>query len=261
MPDQLSNFLFSLTLVFFLTLIRVSAMLLIMPIFGSSNMPVKIRIALAVMFSMILVPVVGRENISYNISTGLFFFYAGSEVIVGLLIGFASMILFEAVKLGGELVGRNMGFGLARVLDPTTNKQVSAISTLQSILILMVFLAVNGHHWLIYAMGKSFEIIPLAGANFGSQIGDKISEMVGNVYPTAIKIVAPAMAILLIIQISLAITSRAAPQMTIMIVALPLKIGVGLIGLVLSLPMFYQLFLKLFHTMQQDVAFLIKSMG
>jgi flagellar biosynthesis protein FliR len=260
MPNLLSNFLLSLTLVFFLTLIRVSAMLLVMPIFGSPNLPIKIRVALAVMFSMILVPIVGRQNISYDISTGLFFFYAGREVIVGLLIGFGSMILFEAVKLGGELVGRNMGFGMARVIDPSTNQQVSAISTLQSILILMIFLAVNGHHWLIFAMGKSFEIIPLAGANFGSQIPDKLTEMVGNVFPTAVKFVAPAMAILLIIQISLAITSRAAPQMSIMIVAMPLKIGVGLIGLVLSLPMFYQLFLKLFNTMQQDVGFLIKSM-
>lgn len=260
MPNLLSSFLFSLTLVFFLTLIRVSAMLLVMPIFGSQNMPLKIRVALAVIFSIIMVPFVGRQNISYSISTGRLFFYAGSEALVGLLIGFASKVLFESVKLGGELVGRNMGFGMARVLDPATNKRVSAISTFQSILILMIFLSINGHHWLIFAIGKSFEIIPLAGANFGPAIPEKLIAMVGDVYTFAIKFVAPAMAILLIIQISLAITSRAAPQMSIMIVAMPLKIGVGLIGLVLSLPMFYQLFLKLFDTMQQDVAFLIKSM-
>jgi len=259
MPTHLSQSLFSLALTFSLTLIRVSAMFLVMPIFGSRNLPVKIRAALAIMLGLILMPIVARQNVSYDVGPAVFFFNAAREALVGLIIGYASVIMFEAVKLGGELVGRNMGFGLANVLDPTSNRQISSISTIQSILILMVFLAVNGHHWLILAVGKSFEIVPIAGANFPTAIPERLIAIVGRMFPIAIKIIAPALAILLIIQISLSITARATPQMTIMIVALPMKIGVGIIGLILSLPMFYHLFLKLFRDMQQDVAFLIKA--
>ena len=179
MPDTLNTILVSKILLFCLILFRVTAMLLIMPMFGHKAVPLQVRGACGFMLTLIIFPVAGHGLMPQTTDAMIFLMLAVREVMAGLIIGFATIIIFTAVQLAGEVIGRNMGFGLARVLDPTTNQRVSLIARFQYILAMMIFLAIDGHHWLIAAISKSFEIVPPGAIRLEGAIAEKPVSMVG----------------------------------------------------------------------------------
>jgi len=260
MSNALSTLLISKVLLFCLALFRVTAILMVTPIFGDKTIPPQVKAACAFLISLVLFPIIGHGVVIPTSSSLIFMLLAGREILAGLIIGYASTLIFCTVRLSGEYVNRNMGLGMARIIDPTTNQRVAAISNFQYTLAILMFLAIDGHHWLLVAVSKSFEIIPVGGACFDNAVGEKLIGMVGQVFPVAVKIIAPAFVVLILMQISIALISRAVPGMNVLIVGMPLRIGLGLIGVALSIPMFYYVFTKMFRMMRLDMMFLIRSM-
>jgi flagellar biosynthetic protein FliR len=163
--------------------------------------------------------------------------------------------------MGGSLIGMQIGFGLVNVIDPQSGQEVSVIGTLQFLLAMLFFLAVNGHHIIISSIFDSFKIIPPGGVQFSSSAGEKIIQMIAASFVIAIKIAAPLMVTLFLTDIALAIIARTIPQMNVFIVGFPLKIGVGFLMLVFTLPLFSLILERLFTNLDLDVGWLIKYLS
>jgi flagellar biosynthetic protein FliR len=163
--------------------------------------------------------------------------------------------------MAGELIGVDMGFGIVNIIDPMSGEQVSLIGQYKYILSLLLFLIINGHHFLLNALRGSFLAIPLGAANFRGMITDQIIFMSTEIFKIAIQISGPALVALFLTTFVMGIIARTVPQMNIFIVGFPLKIFVGLFMLAISLPLFVYVFGKLFGRFETSILSIIQFMS
>ena len=227
---------------FILVFLRMSAIIVLMPVFGDQAVPARIKAGLSLIMTVLVYPsveipgvLVGTENMAMT------FVRMGGEVIAGGAIGFAARIVFAAVQMAGELIGVQMGVSIANVIDPITSIQVSIISELLYLVALLVFLTVDAHHIFIAAMSESYKTVPMLGIHFGSGLAREMVILTQSMFVTALKISAPVMAVLLFINVSLGIVARTVPQINVFIVGFPLQIAAGLIFLGVSIPLMVSL--------------------
>lgn len=246
---------------FLLIFARVTGIFSTAPIFGSRNVSVVIKAGFAVALTYILFPLVfNSKTIIPDTFWGYFFLVIG-EFLIGLIIGFASSLVFSAVQMAGQILDMQIGFGIVNVLDPQSGQQLPLVGNFKYILALLVFLATNSHHMLLAALFTSFKLIPLTGLVFQSNLPEVIVDMVGGTFIIAMKISFPVLLSLFLTDIALGVLARTMPQMNIFVVGVPGKIIVGLFVLSLALP-FYIMFLEVvFSGMYKDIYHLLSRMG
>jgi flagellar biosynthetic protein FliR len=249
---------------FLLVLFRVAGILAVAPVFGQKEIPARLKAGLAFFLSVALFPIaVPGMSVKSGLlqeNWGLLVIDILREAGVGVLIGYSTLLLFSAIQFGGQLVSRQMGFMMARVLDPLSGQQTSPLVMLQGMVGVLLFFAVNGHHWLLMALNRSFAVVPIGSAVFSWRIPGKLTEMVGGVFSMGIRIAAPAFVLLLLTTVILGIIARAVPQMNILVVGLPIRIGLGLIGMIITVPVFGYLFRRFFSVIQRDVIYLMDTL-
>jgi flagellar biosynthetic protein FliR len=199
--------------VFILVFIRMTGLFVAAPIFGRRNIPSYFKIGFAFMTALILANIVSvpEEGIGQNIYDIAFIII--KEFVTGLTIGYVAYLIFTSIYLAGQLVDMQIGFGMVNVIDPTSNIQVPVTANFYFILSMLVFLMVNGHHYLIRALYDSFVQIPIGRAHFGSEALNIIVSVFGSVFVIAFKIAAPVTAAVILADVALGIMSRpGAPQ-------------------------------------------------
>lgn len=227
---EFENFLF----VFF----RVGAIITFAPILGSSQIPSTLKIGLIFIFSIAVFPLV--KDLPMPQPRGIFELavYLISDAAIGLAIAFATRLVFTAVQVAGTVIDFQMGFGVVNVIDPQTQSQVSITAQFQNILVILIFLAADAHHFIIQAIVQSFHEINPHLVGFSSMTASYVLELFTATFVVAVKIAAPTMAILFFLSVGLGLVARTVPQMNVFIVGFPLQIGVGLLMIGLSLSFF-----------------------
>lgn len=224
---------------FLLVLFRVSGVLLLAPVFGSAALPHAAKVSFALVVTLLLFPLVSRAGLSVDPNPGAYLLAAGGELAVGLLIGFTASLLFAAVQLGGQLIDQELGFMMANVIDPVSNEQVSIIAQFKLILSVVVYLLIDGHHFLLTAVRDSFAAVPLLGASIPGAAAMRLSDaVVGDLFRMAVQIAAPAMVTLFLITVAMAFMARTVPEMNIFILGFPVRIAVGLAVLAIGVGLF-----------------------
>jgi flagellar biosynthetic protein FliR len=222
---------------------RVAAVLFFAPFFGSQQVPARLKIVLALVFSVALYPLVPAGALSRPAGLFELVVVVFTELTIGLAIAYAVQLIFAAVQLAGTVVDFQMGFGVVNVIDPQTQSQVSITAQFHNIIAVLFFLALNGHHVLIGALVDSFELINPHRIDFSSLTPEFILQVFSATFIVAVKIAAPVMAVLFFLSVGLGLVARTVPQMNVFIVGFPLQIGVGLVMIGLSMP-FFSMILK-----------------
>lgn len=246
---------------FLLVLVRVASMVALMPLFGYPGVPRPAKIGLGIFLSLLIFPFVHQENVDMPSEVFLFLLLVGKEAVVGLVVGFATTFLFMGVQLSGHLVGLQMGLGIANVIDPQSDTQVSIIGQFEFVITLLIFLMMDGHHFLIRALKTSFEVIPLAEGSPRSAVAREMVRITGWMFVIAFKIGAPMLAALFLTKIALGIVARTMPQMNVFLVGMPLNLGVGFLSLALSLSLLVYVFKGLLQRFQEDILLLLRLFG
>lgn len=226
-------------LIFGLTLLRVSSFFLTWPVFSQISVPshIKILFAVSVTFCIFhVIPRAGLEGQTYD--TGLFWL-AIKEVLVGLILGFVSRLLFYAVECGGHLIAVSMGLASATVFSPSSGTSTPVLEKFYVVLLTLLFLGLNAHHTFLSAMVESFTIIPISPtgidlAAFMSQKGG--GEMIQAVTVSGLKMAAPIMVVIFFLNVAMGIIGRAVPQINVLVTSLPVNIMAGLVVMVVTLP-------------------------
>jgi len=244
---------------FIMVFIRISVILLMLPFFGSRNVPWQSKAGLAFFLAAIASFLVYAPEIPPSV-LGLCLGVA-SEVVTGALIGLIVRLVFEGVQLAGEFTGYQLGFAIANVLDPASSEQVSVIAQFEQFLAFLIFLAINGHYLLIAALYKSFKVIPLGGFIFSAGLLHRVIQVGKEMFIIGVEVAAPVMVTLLITNIAMAVISKTMPQINVYFLGFPIQIGLGFIITGLSLPVFFLVLKGAFNGMMNNIFAVFKLIG
>ena len=156
---------------------------------------------------------------------------------IGLTLGFAVRIVFAAVEFAGELMGLQMGLNLAGFFDPATGGQATAVSRFFGIMVSWMFIVIGGHLLIIDAVIQSFRAFPAGPEPFAFIRAMRPEAWGAEIFAIGLWIAMPLVGIMLFVNLVLGLISRVASQMNIFAIGFPITLGVGLIGIVLTLPM------------------------
>jgi flagellar biosynthetic protein FliR len=235
---------------FLLTLFRVSILLFVLPFFGGANIPNTIKGAFCLIMAMALWPHLSFPGALMPASPWQVLIMLIGELMIGLILGLTVRVLFGAVQMGGQLIGFQMGYAMINVVDPLTGQSVVITSHFLYMTTLLTFLALDGHLYLLQALAQSFQMVAPGGLLVAPELALHLLQVVGQIFVLAIKIAAPVMAAIFLVDLALALVSRSAPQMNVLMLGFPLKIGVGFLFLGI-----------LFTTLSRYVGEFITSMG
>lgn len=232
MPDFFSE---QNVLTFFLVLIRVSGFVSAWPVFG--QVPFFLKIFFSLAFSVILFPLLGQNEALTEMSALQILWLTGKELFIGLSIGFLSKLFFFSIQMAGSLIGINMGISTIQLFQPDFDGRTNVVEQFHFLLASLFFLMINGHHWLMEGLKRSFDIVPLSQIFLSMEVFGNFGHLTQEILEIAVKISAPIMVSLLFINISMSIIGRAVPQMNVLINSLSLNILAGFFILILTLPL------------------------
>lgn len=244
---------------FLVVLARVAGIFSVAPIFGNARVPAQVRIILAVALAAAVAPVAGTipEGVagSMRLVTAL-----ATEAAIGLAIGYVAMVVLSAAQMAGELVDHEIGFGLSSTIDPISNVQMPVLAKFLQMFATLIFLASGAHHLVIQALADSYSVIgpghPAALAG-GLEAALAIFVMV---FVTALKIAGPILGILLLCDVCLGLVGRTTPQLNLLMVGFPVKIGVGVTALLVALPVISLVLSRLFTGIYGDTMALVRAL-
>ena len=240
-----------------LIMFRTGALFMTVPIFGHISIPRILRVWLILILSFLIFPSAVVSEIRPPATTFHLAVVILTEFAIGFAIGFAVIILFAAIQFAGHMIGLQMGLAVASVMDPMSAERISIIGEFYYLFSLLVFLLINGHHFVIEALVRSFELIPVGGGMFEGGLGEYILDLTGNLFIVAVKLAAPVIITLFIVNVVFGIVARTVPQMNVFIVGFPLALGIGLIMIRFSLPFFKTVLLDAFKVLELDISRII----
>lgn len=214
---------------------RISVILFMLPFFNARIIPALSKAGLAFIITIVLFPVIGTGTGPFPATALGMARIILAEVCIGLTLGLLVQLIFEGVRIMGQLVGFQTGFAITNILDPQSGMQISVLSNMAYMVAVVFFLLLNGHHILLIALRESFQIVGVGSANLTRQTFEKIVSLSGQMFVIALKIGAPAIAALFFTQVAFGLVTKVIPQMNIMIVAFPVQIVVGLVFFGISL--------------------------
>ena len=225
---------------FALMLVRVSVIFLSAPVLGNTRIPNQVKIALSLCVTLLLYLSMKGGQLTHAVPSNIFALASATagEVFVGLLLGYSAYLLFSGIQMAGQIIDIQVGFGLVNVIDPAGGQSVSILGQFYYMVAMLFFLAINGHHLLLKALGDSFQMLPVGSVNWFSKAataGPLLSEFFTKLFIIAFQVAAPSIAVLFLTNLSMGLLSRTIPQMNVFIVGLPLNVTVGLLVTILSL--------------------------
>lgn len=211
---------------------RVGGLFLVAPIFSSSAISSQVRIGMVLVLTLVLAPL-APTTIDPASASGVA--TMASQLLIGAAVGFVLKLIFEAVAFGGQLVSLSMSLGFAEVVNPQGGGSTAVLSQFYTVLVTLIFLAMDGHLRLIALLAESFRTLPPGAAAINPNALHAVVAFGAQLFGGAVRVALPAMTALLVVNIGFAAISRAAPSMNLFAVGFPITISLGFIALWLAL--------------------------
>lgn len=212
---------------FMLPLFRVSALLMFMPLIGTQLVPGRVRLYLSLAICLAIMPSLPPMPAIDAISVQAFIWIA-QEILIGAMLGFVLQLFFQIFVIAGQIIAMQMGLGFASMVDPANGISVPVIGQVFTILVTLLFLAMNAHLVVFEVLAESFFTLPVGGGflleNYW-EIAHKLSWVLG----AALLLVLPAVTALLVVNLAFGVMTRAAPQLNIFSIGFPLTLVLGLV--------------------------------
>lgn len=243
----------------FLVFVRIGGLLTAAPFFEQKFIPKRIKVLFALSIAYVMVGIVDRPEGLPIGEPFAFAYYVIIELLTGVVIGFAARFVFFAIRFAGEFIGFQMAISISQVISPADGQSSNPISNLLMMAFTLMFLILDGHHQLFRALVLSYEAIPLTGANLSAP-GNLMLSWTGELFVIAIRIAAPFMITIFLVDMTLGIFARVAPQTEIFSMSLSLKLVVGSLLLFLYIKNFFPIIPDLFEQMGDDLLDMLEVM-
>ena len=224
--------------------IRIGACFMVAPAFGALFIPARLRLVLAGAVAYLVAPLIPHP-------TGIEVFSVGGivvtiqQVIIGVSLGFALNVLFDAVSMGGQLLANSMGLSFAFNVDPMRGTGTPALGQLYALLVMLTFLALDGHLALIEVLVEGFRSLPIGQTGLSNEGIWQLVAWGTQIFSGALAVALPGITALLIVNIAFGVMSRAAPSLNLFAVGFPISLVFGLVIVLVGLPSLQSAFVVL----------------
>jgi flagellar biosynthetic protein FliR len=218
---------------FMLPMFRITALLMTMPIIGTTLVPGRVRLYLALAITVVVAPVLPAMPQVHALDLSALLLI-GEQIIIGAGLGLFLQLFFQVFVIAGQIISIQMGMGFASMIDPTNGVSAAVIGQFFTMLVTLMFLGMNGHLVVLETLVESFTTMPVGSGLLVSSFWD-LANRLGWVLGAGLTLVLPAVTALLIVNIAFGVMTRAAPQLNIFTIGFPLTMVLGLGILWLSL--------------------------
>lgn len=231
---------------YFWPFVRIGAMLSIVPLFSLQSISMQTRVILTLFITIVVAPNLALpppvDPITWQ---GVLFLV--QQILIGLAMGTVFLIVFQAFIIAGHIIAMGMGLAFAQMVDPGTGVSSPIVSQYFSIIVTLLFLAMNGHLLIIQVVVDSFEYLPI-GVHFLNQESLRtLVEFGSYMFSAGVLVALPAVTALLLINVSFGVVTRAAPALNIFAVGFPVTLLTGLVMLSLTTPLILPHLQELIH--------------
>ncbi|NPV49066.1 MAG: flagellar biosynthetic protein FliR [Armatimonadetes bacterium] len=216
---------------------RLLGLVALAPGLSNAIMPPQVRVALAVGLAVALGPLVASPDPALSrLPLGAYLLLLLGELAVGVALGFCLSCLLEAARLAGELADFQIGFNAGELYDPVAGGTNSILGRLWYLAAVLFFFQLDGHHWLIGGLARSYVVCPVGEVVLQRHWGLLAGQVLQSSFALGLRLAAPLVAALIMADFTLGLVSRGMPQMNVLFVGMPAKIAVGLAALAACSP-------------------------
>ena len=241
---------------FFLIVTRILIILVQIPFLGGSNVPNQFKLALGVLLSLIVFPWEQTAEATQVIPLLAFAGAILQELIVGLLTGFAATLTFAAFQTAAKIMELGSGFTAGQVFNPTIGDIGSAFDQFFLLIVTLYFFITNGHHVFLMGIMRSFDVFPVMGTLETISL-DRVIYYFALFFSFGVQIALPVFGAILLADLSLGLLAKVSPQIQVFFLGLPIKVWLGVVGLMLSIQVFAPRISTLFSEMGQRMLALL----
>ena len=224
--------------------VRLTGLMLFAPFLGSTVIPARIKAALVFGLTIMMYPMVSRSWPSLSLVEWPMLVFR--ELLVGVGLGIATQIVFEAVQMAGQILSIQMGYSLVNILDPNTQVDTTVVAMFHQSIAMLIFIRLDVHLWLLRAIGNSFSYLPPGTASLSKPFVMTLIGAGTAILVTGVQIAAPVLTATLLTDIVLGLLGKASPQLPLMLLGPAVKSLLGLSILYASLKYWPDMFRKLF---------------
>ncbi|MHC4324019.1 MAG: flagellar biosynthetic protein FliR [Planctomycetota bacterium] len=221
---------------FMMVLTRISAFFIVLPVFGWKSIPLRIKVAITVLLTIFFSTIIPVSVDPGQISSTEAVLLLANEATYGLALGLIVTFLFAAVKFSGRIIERQMGLAMAQILDPLTGERTQPLGSLLEMIFILLFLSANGHHLFLLIISRSYESFPAGSIPTIPVLAGGIINAGSTMLLHGLKLAAPILAAFLLLMIVLAVLARMVPEMNVLFISLPLRVGLGLLMVAIFMP-------------------------
>jgi flagellar biosynthetic protein FliR len=245
---------------FLLIFARWAGMVMIAPVFGARGVPGMVKLGLAVSLSIILFPLVLSSQPAIPADLFPFVGILTKEILVGLVLGFIINLVTAIMQGAGQFIDFQAGFLMGNTVDPINGLQSPMTGRFLMILTTMLLLATNSHHYIIAAMVRSYDFVPInpSAINYGVAF---FIDITAKVITLSLQIAMPVFGALFLADVGVGLLSKTVPQLNIFSVIFPVKIIFGLCLLFIMIPFFGESVSRVFDITMQWIFELLRGWG
>lgn len=229
--------------------------------FNSRNLPIQVRVWLAALVAFFLASVYSQQSPPIAGTLGGYLLQFLGEVLIGLMLGFLTQITFAIFQYAGQIIDMQIGYGIVNVIDPQSGVQVPVIGTFKYLLAIVLFLSIDGHHYLLAAVDKSYRVLPVGEVHLTGSSYSFLVDLMGEMFIAAFQIALPILGALFIADLALGVVARTVPQINVFLIGMPLKIGLGVALMLLLLPLLIWMFGRTFAGLFEDLNRILLILG
>lgn len=207
---------------------RITGFFMIVPVLGARVTPVRVRVLLAFVWTTALYPILPPMPMIEVTGLGSLVIIA-HQILIGVVLGFVVLAILQVVVLAGQIISMQMGLGFASMVDPANGINVAVLAQWYQVLVTLVFLAINGHLVVLEVLADSFDVLPVAPISFNQGSFLAAAEFGAWVFRASLMLALPAIAALLLVNLTFGVMTRAAPQLNVFTLGFPISMLAGLV--------------------------------
>lgn len=211
-------------------LFRIASFMMVIPIVGAGLVPARIRLGLALLMTVLVVPMIGAVP-TVDALTGDAVIITLQQIMIGVGLGFILTALFQLFVIAGQMIAMQMGLGFASMVDPANGVNVPTLSQVYTITVTLLFLSMNGHLVAFEVFVESFRTIPVGMTGLGRGAYWELANHISWMFVSAMLLALPAITAVLIVYIAFGVMTRAAPQLNIFALGFPIGLIFGLFAI------------------------------
>ncbi len=246
--------------VLFMMFVRITSLVTVLPFLSFRGIPSLPKVGFSALLAYLLF--LAQNPVPQRLQAHFFLYVlaAGSEVLFGLALGFTVMLIFAAVRIGGQLIDMQAGLMMSSVFDPQYGSHVTIFGQFYYLFAVVFYLALNGHHMLFAALSRSFLLVPPGGVVFQASLVPHFMHFFYQMFVVSFQLAAPVVMVLLFSDLALGLISKTVPQLHVFMVGMPLKAGVALFIIYIIFPYFAQFLESIFAQLHSNLSQIITIM-